>query len=139
MSLAEARRGASSRSSSRAGRGQAPTRIFLDRTIRAARLVRLVLRPRIVLSEVAGDGLGLLQKTVGPATSIEELRVDGSPGLWVRGADHVLRAFDANGAFSERAVRVHGAVLVWVEKGVTFRLEGELTRAQALAIATSLR
>ena len=95
--------------------------------------------PRIVLSEFLGNGVGFLQKSVGPATTIEEVSVDGKRGLWVEGSDHVLRLVDTNGTFRERAVRVRGGVLIWVDRSVTIRLEGELSRAQALAIARHVR
>jgi hypothetical protein len=120
--------------------GKPPSHIYLDRTVGGG-LVSFVwcCSPRIVLSELLGDGIGFLQKSVGPATRIEEVSVDGSPGLWVEGADHILRIVDTNGTFRERAVRVRGGVLVWVDRSVTLRLEGEVTRSEALAIARRLR
>jgi hypothetical protein len=36
-------------------------------------------------------------------------------------------------------VRVHGNVLLWVRGGLTLRLEGALTKAQALDIARLTR
>jgi hypothetical protein len=120
--------------------GRPPSRVYLDRTVGGG-LVSVVwcCSRRIVLSELLGNGIGFLQKTVGPATTIEEVTVDGKPGLWVEGADHVLRIIDTDGTFKERAVRVSGGVLIWVDGTATLRLEGELTQAEALAIAGRLR
>jgi hypothetical protein len=120
--------------------GRPPSRVYLDRTVGGG-LVSVVwcCSRRIVLSELLGNGIDFLQKSVGPATTIEEVTVDGKPGLWVEGADHVLRIIDTDDTFKERAVRVSGGVLIWVERSVTFRLEGELTQAEALAIASRLR
>jgi hypothetical protein len=120
--------------------GQPPSRVYLDRTVGGG-LVSIVwcCSPRIVLSEFLGNGVGFLQKSVGPATTIEEVSVDGKRGLWVEGSDHVLRLVDTNGTFRERAMSVRGGVLIWVDGSVTIRLEGELSRAQALAIARHVR
>lgn len=120
--------------------GKPPSRVYLDSTVGGG-LVSIVwcCSPRIVLSELLGDEFAFLRKTVGPSTTIEEVSVDGKPGLWVEGADHILRIVDTNGSFKERAVRVRGGVLIWVDRSVTLRLEGELTRAEALAIARRLR
>jgi hypothetical protein len=120
--------------------GRPPSRVYLDRTVGGG-LVSVVwcCSRRIVLSELLGNGIEFLQKSVGPATTIEEVTVDGKPGLWVEGADHILRIIDTGNTFKERAVHVSGGVLIWVDRSVTLRLEGDLTQAEALAIAGRLR
>ena len=119
--------------------GKPPARIYLDRTIGGG-LVSIVwcCSPRIVLTQLLGQEFAFLRKTVGPATTIEEVSVDGLEGLWIEGSDHILRIVDTEGLFRERAVLVRGGVLVWVDRGVTFRLEGEVGKAEALAIARRL-
>jgi hypothetical protein len=116
-----------------------PARVYLDRA--GGGIVSLVwcCEPRVVLTELPGSDPGLLQKTIGPSTLVEPIDVAGAEGLWVEGADHVLRVVAPTGAWSERPIRVHGGVLLWTSGDVTFRLDGDLTRADALALAERIR
>ena len=95
------------------------------------------LRPRVVLSEFRAD-LGLSKKVVGPKTHIEPLTVNGHFGLWMQGAPHVVTYFDSNGLGHDKVVRLAGNVLVWARGSVTLRLEGPLTRDEALRIARTV-
>jgi hypothetical protein len=52
---------------------------------------------------------------------------------------HVVLFRAADGTFHDYELRVTGNVLLWVDAGVTLRLEGELTKAEALALAASVR
>lgn len=82
----------------------------------------------VLLSELAGDDGLLLKKAAAGATTIEGVSVNGRPGLWLTGAAHVFM-------FPQAPPRLAGNVLLWQTGGLTLRLEGPLTRAQALAIA----
>ena len=93
----------------------------------------------LVLSEFEGQALPFAQKFVGPRTRLERVRVNGAHGLWISGAPHVFRYADRAGNFREEARRLAGNVLLWEERGLTFRLEGARTKAVALAIAASVR
>jgi hypothetical protein len=99
----------------------------------------------------AGNGFGLLInefkggvdggyfKKLGAAdTDVRFIEVNGVPGYWIAGAPHALSYVDSNGDVVEQTVRLAGNVLLWEEGGVTFRIESLLTRAEALAIASSL-
>ena len=83
-----------------------------------------------LLMELRGDER-LLKKVAGQSSRIEPLDVDGYPGVWIEGAPHGL--FLPGGE-----ARLAGNTLIWVRDGVTYRLEGDLTRARALALAGSL-
>jgi len=65
--------------------------------------------------------------------------VDGRPGLWLEGGPHTLTCLGRDLALRERTVLIHGNVLLLVRNGVTLRLEGSLTRAQALSLARRAR
>jgi hypothetical protein len=95
------------------------------------------LRPRVVLSEFRAD-LGLSKKVVGPNTHIEPLTVDGHFGLWMEGTPHVITYFDSHAVGRDKFVRLAGNVLVWARGSVTLRLEGPLTRDEALRIARTV-
>jgi hypothetical protein len=80
----------------------------------------------------------LMKKAAEPSTSIQPLSVRGAPGYFISGAPHAVIFEDANGEIREDAYRLAQDVLLWVENGVTYRLEGDLSRARALEIAESL-
>ena len=86
--------------------------------------------PDRLLMEVEGD-VSLLKKVVDQDTEVEWLEVNGDPAVWLEGAPHGL--FLPGGES-----RLAGNVLIWVRDGVTFRLEGELTRARAVELAGTL-
>lgn len=88
-----------------------------------------------LFSEYVAGGFDLLKKSAAGKTVIEEVHVNGELGLWLRGGPHTLTYFSRRGEFRERTVRIHGNVLLWMHGQITLRLEGKLTKAQALAIA----
>ena len=92
-----------------------------------------------LLSEYAARDFALLKKSVGEKTLVEPVRVAGERGLWVEGAPHTLTYFDESGQFQERTVKIRGNVLLWTHGPVTVRLEGKLSKAQALRVARQIR
>lgn len=93
----------------------------------------------LLLSEFRATRLDLLKKLVGAKSVVEPVRVDGAEGLWVEGPPHTLTYFDRSGEFREKTVRIHGNVLLWTRGPLTLRLEGRLSKAQALRIAREIR
>jgi hypothetical protein len=75
----------------------------------------------------------LLKKIAGASTSVETVYFgDGRSGLWISGQPHVVYWLEA-------PPRLAGNVLVWEDKGVTYRIEGKrLTREQALDLARQM-
>jgi hypothetical protein len=116
-----------------------PARVYLDRA--GGGIVSLVwcCPRRVVLTELQNATPGVIQKTVGPATLVEPVQVRGESGLWVVGSDHVVRVVTVTGSWTERPVLVEGGVLIWTSQGVTLRLEGNLSKDEALAIAKRIR
>jgi hypothetical protein len=96
------------------------------------------IRPRVVLTEARGD-LGMSKKFVSPQTRLEPLRVNDHDGMWIQGAPHVVMYFDSQGGGQMKTVRIAGNTLVWAYGSVTLRIEGPLTQAQALSLASSIR
>jgi hypothetical protein len=85
-----------------------------------------------LLSEFPSLGpLSMKKLTIGE-TQLEDVRVDGHQGFWIEGGTHTLKYFDRRNGFQERNVLIHGNVLIWVRGGLTLRLEGRLTKAEAL-------
>ena len=86
----------------------------------------------------AGDAT-MLKKLSVNATVIEPVDVRGDPGLWLEGAPHVLAWIDRSTGYRERPTRIRGNVLIWVHGGLTLRLEGRLSKAQAVELASTIR
>jgi len=93
----------------------------------------------VLLSEYAARDYGLLKKSVGEKTLVEPVRVAGQPGLWVEGPPHTLTYFSSSGEFREKTVKIHGSVLLWTRGPVTVRLEGRISKRQALRLAGQVR
>ncbi len=67
-----------------------------------------------------------------------DVDVHGAPGVWVRKA-HDLAYVDEAGRVRDETVRLAAKSLLWHRDGVTFRLEGARSRAEALALAATFR
>jgi hypothetical protein len=93
----------------------------------------------VLLSEFDSHGEDALKKLAVDKTVIEPTRVNGAPGLWLEGGPHALTWIDRETGYHERPVLVRGNVLLWLHGGLTLRLEGRLSKAQALEIARSIR
>jgi hypothetical protein len=94
---------------------------------------------RVFLSEFTSFGAQWLKKLADGGTIIDPVTVNGREGLWIKGAPHTLTYFDRNRGIQERTVLIRGNVLLWLRGPLTLRLEGELTEAQAIALARRVR
>ena len=92
----------------------------------------------VLLSELRSSNELLLKKMAGGATFVEPAEVGGSPGLWIAGATHTLTYVDSRFGYHQQAILVRGNVLLWIRGPLTLRLEGELTKAQAVELAASI-
>jgi hypothetical protein len=117
--------------------GSAPGRVFvLDRALASVTL--RAYGQTVLLSEYRSR-VGLLKKAVVGTTVVDPVRVDGDRGLWLEGAAHTLTYFDRRGVYHQRTVLIRGNVLLWVHGDITLRLEGKLSKAQALRLARLTR
>ena len=115
-------------------KGDPPARAFVV----GRSLATVVIRAhgvRVLLSEFPSLAGGEVKKLVADgAAVVEPVTVRGRRGLWVEGS-HTFSYFDRETGYRERPVRIRTNVLLWVRGGLTLRLEGALTKAQALALA----
>jgi hypothetical protein len=106
-------------------------------------------RPGLPETEIAGVGLlltqleghtgvGVIKKVVEPGTTYEAVSVGGRPGVWVEGEPHAVAYVGPDEEFVEVPVRLAGNVLVWQLGDVTVRLEADLSRADAIALAAAI-
>jgi hypothetical protein len=111
--------------------GGEPKRVYVLEDTLATVVLRDDGRP-VLLSEFRSSHPEFLEKLV--QRPVEPVRVDGARGLWVTGI-HTLSYLDPRLGFRERPVLIHGNVLLWVRGPLTLRIEGKLTKQQALALA----
>jgi hypothetical protein len=76
-------------------------------------------------------------KDVGPATKVERVPLEGRVALWISGGPHYFAYVGHNRQARPAPLYLVGSALIWTRDGITLRLEGKLTRAQALRIARS--
>jgi hypothetical protein len=81
----------------------------------------------------------LLGKVVGPGTTIENVVVNGQPGVWLAGQPHQIFYRETNGNIQPDTLRLASNTLVWNERAVAYRIEAQLSRDDALRIAASFR
>jgi len=116
--------------------GSGPDRVYVLGDSVGTVILRSHGRP-VLLSEFSSAGeMGLKKLTVNQ-TSVQWVRVDGRDAIWIRGT-HTLTYFDRQLGFREQTIRIRGNVLVWTGGRLTLRLEGSLTRAQAIALARTI-
>ena len=111
----------------------------------APRRVDLVYRPRdgfprLLISEFRALATPMIEKTIGEATRIERLTVGDDPAFFITGADHGFAYLLPSGNANFETQRLAGpTLLVERSNGVLLRIEGRLTREQAVTIAESVR
>jgi hypothetical protein len=78
-------------------------------------------------------------KEVGPRTHVQELVLNGYPAFWVSGEPHFFGYVGRNGNPRPVELFLAGNALIWQRGELTMRLEGKLSRAEAVRIARSFR
>ncbi|MEV0804892.1 hypothetical protein [Micromonospora sp. NPDC050200] len=71
----------------------------------------------------------------GPGT--DWVQVNGGFAVWI-GGPHALAYVDRAGTLRVETARLAASTLIWEEAGVSYRLEGNLTKLEAIEIANSL-
>lgn len=86
----------------------------------------------VLYAQLRGDQMGFAKKVAGPTTHLDQVRL-GEFGLFLSGAPHVLMWDSGN-----VQTRLAGNVLIWLDRGVTYRLEGPLDKSQMLLLARKI-
>lgn len=93
----------------------------------------------VLITEARGSvNKDFFAKMLGPGTTVEPVMVAGHEGYWIAGSPHDFVFLDANGNFRDETMRLATNTLILDEGGTIVRIEGNLTKAQAVEIATSL-
>lgn len=90
----------------------------------------------VLLAELSGQQLGFTKKFASPGTHVEPAEVSRAYfGLWLSGGPHVIVWGTPTGTARQLTTRLAGNVLIWETQTRTYRLEGDLSRAAAIALA----
>ena len=89
---------------------------------------------RLLLTEFTGRTY--IEKVIDGDTQVERVKI-GDAGAWFQGP-HVVMFQDRDGRFRESHARLARNTLVWQVGNVTLRLEGGLTKDEALRIARTV-
>ena len=129
----------------------APDDVFVE-TVGTTDRLTLVYRQRSGIPVSASAGVSalvveargtvdeaLFAKATGPGTRVEPVNVNGGQGYWLEGAPHVFFYRDPSGNVVNDTLRLAGNTLVWVQDGVTIRLEAQVSKADALRLASTFR
>jgi hypothetical protein len=122
-----------------AGEG-APDAVYVD-TVSPGRPVALVYgslrRPRLLVLQFRAAPL--VEKTLTLETTLERVTVGEEPGLWIEGPRHEFLYTTPEIDAAKDAQRLAGNTLLWRRGPLTLRIEGDLSKAEALRIAESMR
>lgn len=79
-----------------------------------------------------------VDKLAAGGTKVEQVTVNGSPGIWLEGGPHYVLFRTPQGDFVEDEARLAGNTLLFEHGSILVRIEGEIDRARALEIAESV-
>jgi hypothetical protein len=97
------------------------------------------LHARLLLTQWRGDLSSADYEVAGPGGRAEGIEVDGRPAVWLEGPTQATYTFVGRDFARHReALRIGANVLLWSDGPVAYRLEGRLTRDEAVAVAESL-
>jgi hypothetical protein len=128
-----------------------PDAVYL-RDATPTKVISLVYLPRSGLPAASTTGVGMLvtqfratvdqqlfEKLVGPDATVEPVTVNGGAGYFLAGQPHQLAYRDPAGNYFNDDLRLAGNTLIFERGDISIRIEANLTRDAALAIAQSLR
>jgi hypothetical protein len=116
-----------------------PNAVYVDRSA-PGQPVALVYgplgRPRLLVLEFRAAPL--FEKALPGETRVEQVSVGGERGLWIEGPRHEFFYQTGLGEPRRDTQRLAGNTLLWTRGTLTLRIEGELSRAEAIRIAESM-
>ncbi|MFF0655641.1 hypothetical protein [Micromonospora tulbaghiae] len=103
----------------------------------AHRVVSLLYRGGTVRLDAFDGSLDIVFHKRSAGADVTLTQVGGEFAIWV-GGPHALAYVDRSGTERVATARLSAATLIWERSGVSYRLEGDLTREQALDVASSV-
>jgi hypothetical protein len=93
----------------------------------------------LLIQEFDGEGVETVRKYLTTSTNAERVRIGSSTGVILTGGEHMLFYLDRNGRYVTSPGRLVGNALIYQRRGLTIRIEGELSRERMREVAASLR
>ena len=78
-------------------------------------------------------------KMLPPGTTVESVVVGGDRGFWIAGEPHQLSASTGPGQYFAVETRLATNTLLWQHGDVTYRIEADIDRERALALAAEVK
>lgn len=120
--------------------GEPPDAVYLD-TASPGSPVALVYgspeEPRLLVLQFRAAPL--IEKALRFETKVEQVVVTGEPGLWIEGPEHEFFYLTGEREPTLDTQRLAGNTLLWTRGLLTLRIEGDLSKAEAVRIAESMR
>jgi hypothetical protein len=118
----------------------APVRVTLVYRLRPGLPVTALPGVSALIVEFKGTlNAPVLGKAVGPDTTLEAIPLSsGNAAYWLAGQPHQFFYFDSTGKIQPETLRLAGNTLLWDAGGITYRLEAQVSREEAVRIASSL-
>lgn len=93
----------------------------------------------LIVTQFRADiGPEIFEKLINSGVRITPAKVGGVAAWWVAGGDHFFFYRDAQGMVVDSTLRLASDTLIWEERGVTHRVEGAPSLANAVRVAESL-
>lgn len=99
---------------------------------------------RLVVTQWRVGGPYLFYKVLTSETKVESVSVDGAPGVWMHGGDHIVFYLAPGERNPDLALHhrsegvLAGNVLAWRKGDLLYRLEAQVSKERALELARSL-
>jgi hypothetical protein len=93
-------------------------------------------RPRLLVLEFRAAPL--IEKALLGETRVEQITVAGSQGLWIEGPRHEFFYRTLEREAMRDTQRLAGNTLLWTRGPLTLRIEGDLSKEEAIRIAESM-
>ena len=93
----------------------------------------------LLVQEFLGNGRTAVSKYLTGQARVRPVTIDGEPGAFLSGGDHLLFYEAPDGADVSESGRLVGNALIFQQGSLTIRLEGDLPLLRMMAIANSLR
>lgn len=93
-------------------------------------------QPRLLVLEFRAAPL--IEKALLGETRVERVTVGGAPGLWIEGPRHEFFYRTLEREAMRDTQRLAGNTLLWTSGPLTLRIEGDVSKAEAIRIAESM-
>lgn len=92
----------------------------------------------LIITQFAGDSSDIIQKFLDGGQNVRQVTISGQHAIWITGGDHYVFFINQDKGVVDVPGHVAGNTLLWVDDGVTVRLEADISETEAVRIAESM-